>query len=70
VLLNNAGIAGGKHGSWEGLANWKQLFDVNFFGRVDLASMNYLELTAEQHLERAAYICACYALPRKPGHYH
>ncbi|KAH8108520.1 NAD-binding protein [Phellopilus nigrolimitatus] len=35
VLMNNAGI-GLKGTSWDGLANWKKVFDVNVFGIVNV----------------------------------
>ena len=35
MLLNNAGI-GLRGASWSGLDNWKQIFDVNVFGTMQM----------------------------------
>lgn len=48
--MNNAGIIGAKGTSWDGLDNWKKIFDVNLFGYVTLL------------LERMALMILCIGL--------
>ena len=72
--MNNAAIAP-KGTSWEGIDNWRKVFDVNLFGcALNVFRLEGLLLTVYlarvQRSERTAHVRAQYASPRKPVRYH